>query len=339
MIGEDGKPSDDDGFDTGDIKEILKNRLEELKKELEDALEAVEMQTEEVMQPKGLEEYFDYYCYPSSVTDYNEQGKYLEKNAQKRQYLYDAIGRLVRVYAELAADIDKVYNPAEVNQVFTRVHDYEETRRALMLRSGDSVDFKVYDAEMRSLIDRYVMAGEIDEIDDMDEFSFLDYISHAIEETEPEEPKKKGSRSNAETMINNTRRYVNRRRNSNPNEYMRLSARLERLIKDLEQQRIDYAEFLRKVKEINEELVGKGPVGDPILQNFAYRALYDNLGSDLDLTKKIIQVIADNISVGFRTVSGFQRRLKLAIANALKDTEYNPDVIYQIVDHHPEQWT
>ena len=209
-----------------------KPKVEELKKELEDALEAVEMQTEEVMQPKGLEEYFDYYCYPSSVTDYNEQGKYLEKNAQKRQYLYDAIGRLVRVYAELAADIDKVYNPAEVNQVFTRVHDYEETRRALMLRSGDSVDFKVYDAEMRSLIDRYVMAGEIDEIDDMDEFSFLDYISHAIEETEPEEPKKKGSRSNAETMINNTRRYVNRRRNSNPNEYMRLSARLERLIKE-----------------------------------------------------------------------------------------------------------
>ena len=338
-VGEDGKPTDGDGFDTGDIKEILKNRLKELKKELEDALEAVEMQTEEVMQPKGLEEFFEYYCYPSSVVDYNEQGKYLEKNAQKRQYLYDAIGRLVRVYAELAADIDKVYSPAEVNKVFTRVHDYEETRRALMLRSGDSVDFKVYDAEMRSLIDRYVMAGEIDEIDDMDEFSFLDYISHAIEETEQKEHKRKGGRSNAETMINNTRRYVNRRRNSNPNEYMRLSARLERLIKDLEQQRIDYAEFLRKVKEINEELVGKGPVGDPILQNFAYRALYDNLGSDLDLTKKIIQVIADNISVGFRTVPGFQRRLKLAITNALKDTEYNPDVIYQIVDHHPEQWT
>ena len=336
-VGEDGNPTDGDGFETGDIKEMLKNRLEDLKKELEDAFEAVEMQTDEVLQPKGLEQYFDYYCYPSSVVDYNEQGEYLEKNAQKRLYLYDAIGKLVRVYAELAGDIDKVYSQTEIDKVFKRVRDYEETRRALMLRSGDSVDFKLYDAEMRSLIDRYVMAGGIDEIDDMDEFSFLEYISHAIEETEQERPQR--PRSNAETMINNTRRYVNRRRNSNPNEYLRLSERLERLIKDLEKQRIEYAEFLRKVKEINEELTGQGPVGDPILQNFAYRALYDNLGSDLELTKKMIQVIADNISVGFRTVPGFARRLKMAIANALKDTEYKSEDIYQIIEHHPEQWT
>lgn len=339
-VGDDGEPTEGDGFETGDIREILKNRLEELKKELEDALEAVEMQAEEVLQPKGLDEYFEYYCYPATVTDYNEQGEYLEKNAQKRQYLYDAIGKLVRVYAEIASDIDKVYTASEVKRIFDQVHDYEETRKALMLRSGDSVDFKIYDAEMRSLIDRYVSAGEIDEVENMDEFSFLEYIDKAIQEKKDEEQKpKKKERSDAETMTNNTRRFVNRRRNANPNEYERLSARLERLIKDLEQQRIDYAEFLREVKRINEELVGKGSQGDPILQNFAYRALYDNLGSNIDLTKQIIQVIADNKSEGFRNVPGFARRLKMAIANALKGTEFNADNIYGIVEHHPEQWT
>jgi type I restriction enzyme R subunit len=210
----------------------------------------------------------------------------------------------------------------------------------LLLRSGDSVDFKIYDAEMRSLIDRYVMAGSVADIDDLDEFSFLEYIANAIADEETQEPKKrKGGRSDAETMINNTRRYVCRRRNSNPSEYKRLSARLERLIKDLEQQRIDYAEFLRKVKEINEELQGRGLTGDPILHNLAYRALYDNLGSDLELTKKIIEVIDINKTVGFRTVPGFARRLKNAIAQALKDTEYDPNEIYNIIDHHPEQWT
>ena len=242
----------------------------------------------------------------------------------------------------MASDIDKVYNASEVDDIYAKVHDYEDIRRALMLRSGDSVDFKIYDAEMRSLIDRYVMAGSVSDIDDLDEFSFLEYIANAIAdaETETHEPqKRKRGRSDAETMINNTRRYVCRRRNSNPNEYKRLSARLERLIKDLEQQRIDYAEFLRRVKEINEELQGRGLTDDPILRNLAYRALYDNLGNDLELTKKIIGVIDDNRSDGFRTVPGFQRRLRNAISVALKDTAYNPDDIYHIIEHHPEQWT
>ena len=339
-VGAEGEPNDDDKFDPADIQKLLKQRLEGLKQSLEDALEAVEMQTDEVMQPKELDDYFEYYCYPSSVIDYDQQTDYLEKNAKKRQYLYDAINKLVRVYAELASDIDKVYSDSEVDSIFAKVRDYDDIRRALLLRSGDSVDFKIYDAEMRSLIDRYVMAGSVADIDDLDEFSFLEYIANAIADEETQEPKKrKGGRSDAETMINNTRRYVCRRRNSNPSEYKRLSARLERLIKDLEQQRIDYAEFLRKVKEINEELQGRGLTGDPILHNLAYRALYDNLGSDLELTKKIIEVIDVNKTVGFRTVPGFARRLKNAIAQALKDTEYDPNEIYNIIDHHPEQWT
>lgn len=335
-----GTSNGDDKFDPADIQKLLKNRLEGLKQSLEDALEAVKMQTDEVMQPKELDDYFDYYCYPSSVVDYNQQTKYLEDNVRKRLYLYDAIGKLIRVYSEFASDIDKVYDASEVNGIYTKVHDYEDIRRAILLRSGDSVDFKIYDAEMRSLIDRYVMAGGISDIDDMDEFSFLEYIANAIAAEEDNEPtERQRSRSDAETMINNTRRYVCRRRNSNPNEYERLSARLERLIKDLEQQRIDYAEFLRRVKEINEELQGRGLTDDPILHNLAYRALYDNLGSDLELTKKIIGVIDVNKTVGFRTVPGFARRLRNAIAQALKDTEYDPNEIYNIIDHHPEQWT
>jgi hypothetical protein len=79
--------------------------------------------------------------------------------------------------------------------------------------------------------------------------------------------------------------------------------------------------------------------GDPILHNLAYRALYDNLGTDLELTKQIIEVIDVNKTVGFRTVPGFARRLRNAIAQALKDTEYDPNEIYNIIDHHPEQWT
>ena len=341
-VGAEGEPNDGDKFDPADIQKLLKNRLEGLKESLEDALEAVEMQTDEVMQPKELDNYFDYYCYPSSVTDYEQQTECLEKNAKKRQYLYDAISKLVRVYAELASDIDKVYTASEVDGLYAKVCDYKDIRCALMLRSGDSVDFKIYDAEMRSLIDRYVMAGAVNDIDDLDEFSFLEYIATAIADAEAEtkeSQKRKGGRSDAETMINNTRRYVCRRRNSNPNEYKRLSARLERLIKDLEQQRIDYAEFLRRVKEINEELQGRGLTDDPILRNLAYRALYDNLGNDLDLTKKIIEVINVNRSDGFRTNIGFQRRLKNAISQALKGTVYDADVIYHIVEHHPEQWT
>ena len=49
-------------------------------------------------------------------------------------------------------------------------------REAIMKRMGDYVDLKLYDAEMRALLDNFVTAKHATKLADLEDFSFLDMI-------------------------------------------------------------------------------------------------------------------------------------------------------------------
>lgn len=324
---------------TEDMEGLMKNRLAALKEDLENVFEQIALLTEEVAEPKELEDYCDYFCYPSNVTDENEQEKWIEKNLQKRTILYNAIKLLERIYADLASEIDKVYTADDAKTIYKRVHDYEQLRVALMLRSGDTADLKVYDAEMRSLIDRYVSADASEIIDDLSQLSFLNIIKREIDGKGDMKKRCGGERGSAEAMAQNTRHYINRSKTSNANLYNRLSTRLQKLLDELRQETIDYAEFLKKIKEINEELINGGHVSDPRIDCMAKKALYDNLGENAEITMRVCEAIDNTYAQGFRQNPRFQARMKRAINTSLDGTDYSVDDVWNIVITHREKWT
>jgi len=330
-------PEGEKQWDPADMEGLMKERLAALKKDLENALEQIALLTEEVAEPKDLEDYCNYFCYPSNATE-EEQEVWIEKNLQKRTILYNSIKLLERIYADLASEIDKVYTEDEAKAVYKRVHDYEQLRTALMLRSGDTVDLKMYDAEMRSLIDRYVSADSSETIDDLSQMSFLDIIKREIDGTGDMKKRCGGERGCAEAMIHNTRHYLNRSKTSNANLYKRLSVRLQKLLEEMRQEKIEYAEFLQKIKEINEELLNGGIISDPRINTMAKKALFDNLGEDADLALSVYDAINVSYAQGFRQNPAFQVRMKKAIRSKLKDTEYSVDDIWNIVISHREEW-
>lgn len=333
----DDNPEGEKQWDPADMEGLMKERLAALKKDLENVFEQIALQTEEVAEPKGLEDYCAYFCYPSNATE-EEQVVWIEKNLQKRTILYDSIKRLERIYADLASEIDKVYSVEKAKDIYQRVHDYEQLRIALMLRSGDAVDLTLYDAEMRSLIDRYVSADSSETIDDLSQMSFLDLINREIAGTGNIKGRCGGERGSAEVMIQNTRHYINRSKTSNANLYTRLSKRLEKLLEEMRLERIEYAEFLQKIKEINEELINGGHVSDPRINTMAKKALFDNLGGNADFALSVYDTINVSYAQGFRQNPAFQVRMKKAIETKLEGTEYSVDDIWNIVISHREEW-
>ena len=333
----DDNPEGEKLWDPADMEGLMKERLAALKKDLEAVFEQIALQTEEVAEPKGLEDYCAYFCYPSDATE-EEQEKWIEKNLQKRTILYDSIKRLERIYADLASEIDKVYTEKEAKDIYKQVRDYEQLRIALMLRSGDAVDLTLYDAEMRSLIDRYVSADSSETIDDLSQMSFLDLIKREIDGTGNIKGRCGGERGSAEVMIHNTRHYINRSKTSNANLYTRLSKRLEKLLEEMRLERIEYAAFLQEIKKINEELINGGHVSDPRINTMAKKALFDNLGGDADFALSVFETINVSYALGFRQNQGFQARMKKAIENKLEGSEYSVEDIWNIVMSHPEEW-
>ena len=100
-------------------------------------------------------------------------------------------------------------------------------------------------------------------------------------------------------------------------------------IKDLE------ADLDKSIKALAEE-IRKGENVDPRINSEGKKALYDNLGRNVDFALKLYNVIDANAAVGFRTSEIRKRKLLIAIQKALVGTEFDPEKILNIVIHNPE---
>ena len=71
------------GYDEKDVEGLLKNRLKEAKRELDDALQSV-ITLSEVVEPQSQVGYFAYFVYNAS-TPFDKQSGECESTAQKRE--------------------------------------------------------------------------------------------------------------------------------------------------------------------------------------------------------------------------------------------------------------
>ena len=205
-------------------------------------------------------------------------------------------------------------------------------RSAIMQRSGDFVDLKRYDAEMRSLLDRFINADGARKIEELDDFSFLDILDSDDEYSQDENQNIGGERGVAETLKANTRRVINRKRETNPAEYERLTDKLNRLIEDLKNKNIEYEEYLKGIKALNEEIRNERKYSDPRLNTPGKKALYDNLGKNIDLTLKVIEVVRTKAQMNWRNNVMRKRMLQMAVTEVLKDSSFDIVTIMNILD-------
>jgi type I restriction enzyme R subunit len=305
-----------EGFNKEDVLGLLKDRLEEGRKDLEEALEIVRALCEPVLPPGDSAAYIRYFC--GDV----ENPYALKENELKRVKLYKSVSHLLRVYSDLANDMSGAGFSKEQAQAIEReVKHYEQVRMEIKLASGDYIDLKKYEPAMRTLIDRYISAEETEKLSAFDDMTLVDLIVKKGEDAVKELPEmvKQSKEATAETIENNVRRLIIDEMPTNPKYYQRMSELLEELVKLRKQSDVEYKQYLAKIVALTKQV--KSPEQSAYypasVDTKAKQALYDNLGQDEAKSLAVDKAVMDSREAGFRGNLLKEKRIRLAIKKVL----------------------
>jgi len=256
---------------------LLQDRLKKGKERLDQAQESLDLLCEPVEPPKGELEHIHYFCGNTEIP------ADLQEREPQRAALYKATVALVRAYANIADELDLAgYSAADIVRIKQHMDRYLNVREIVRKASGESLDLKAYEADMRHLIDTYIEADEPRKISPFDDMPLLDLIvqtgiGNAIA------AQLGGLTGNkdaiAETIENNVRRTIIKEHLNDPAYYETMSALLDEIIAARKTKAIEYEQYLKRIAELAKQ-VDAGQAEDtpePLKKSPALRALYNNL--------------------------------------------------------------
>ena len=251
---------DADGTD-GNV--MLKDWLKEGKAQLDAAREALRYLCEPVAHPREMEQYLRYFC--GDADDANA----LTSTEPLRVSFYKSVVTLLRAYAEIAQNLAEAgYSDAEIPALEKEVQFYAETRSAIKKHSGEELDIKPYEADMRHLINTYIQADPAAELGNLASLSLTEMIiDTGIHDAIARKLNAEGKLSNnaiAEGIINNVRKTIIRDQLTDPRFYKEMSKLLDDLILQKRDDTVAYETFLKNAEALVKRLANKHPdVGIP----------------------------------------------------------------------------
>lgn len=313
-----------EGYSAEDIEGLIKDRLGEAKKYLDLSLEELEDLCGGVPAPRAEIDYIHYFCGENGVGGIDD-----EFCSRSREKLYKLVNRLVRAYAEIKGEMtDAGYTAAEQAEIDKKVTFYTALKETIGNASGDFIDLKSYEADMRRLIDTYIKADDSRKIGEFDDFTLLDFV-----QAQGEKLGGKGKEAAAEAIENNIRKKVVEKILINPRYYEKMSAILDELIKARREGAIAYEKLLEKYIEMvknAETPENNAHYPESIRHSGALRAFYDNCGEDEELALALDKAVRESKQADFRHNEFKERRIKQALYNVLKD-KGEVERVYNIV--------
>jgi type I restriction enzyme R subunit len=313
-----------EGYAPEDIDGLIKDRLKEAKKYLDKILEELDDLCGGVPAPKEEINYIHYFCGEDGVGGIDD-----ESCSRSREKLYKLVNCLIRAYTEIKGEMsDAGYTATEEANIDKEFIMYTGLKETIGNASGDFIDLKSYEADMRRLIDTYIKADDSRKIGEFDNFTLLDFV-----EVQGEKLSGKGKESAAEAIENKIRKKVVEKTLINPKYYKNMSAILDDLIKARREGVIAYEEMLAKYIELVKSV--ENPENNPhyptsIRNRGALRALYDNCGEDESLALALDKAVRDNKQDDFRHNPFKERKIKKALFKLLNEKD-EVERVYNIV--------
>ncbi len=318
-----------------DPEVLLQDRLKKGKERLDNAIEALALLCEPVEPPKGELEHIHYFCGNTEI------GSDLKEREPQRAALYKATVGLVRAYANIADELEPAgYSAGDITRIKQQLDQYLDVREIIRRASGETLDLKAYEADMRHLIDTYIEADEPRKISPFDGMGLLELlvktgIANAVA---TQLGGMKGNRNAiAETIENNVRSKIIKENLSDPAFYEKMSALLDEIIVARKAKAIEYEEYLKRIAELAKKVeFGIGDDTPAQLNSPGRRALYNNLkqrapsgavnraaaaSADdvLDLAIRIDNVVKHVRPDGWRGVQAREQVIKSALYGVLQD--------------------
>ena len=208
------------------------------------------------------------------------------------------------------------------------------------LASGDYIDLKKYEPAMRILIDRYITAEESEKLSAFDDMTLVDLIVKKGEDAISELPDvvKQSQEAVAETIENNVRKLIIDEMPTNPKYYLRMSELLDELVKKRKQADVEYKEYLKQIVALSKKV--KNPMDESVgaeINTPAKRALYDNLGQNINKAVAINKAVLNSRQADWRGNRLKERAIRVGIKNVMPDiTEEELKNIFEIIRNQNE---
>ncbi len=265
----------------GDNNVHLKNWLEEGKSQLDEAREALHYLCEPVALPREMEQFLRYFC--GDAADPNA----LNETEALRVSFYKAVASFVRAFAAIAQSLTEAgYSDADAAALRTEVEFYSDIRTAIKRHSGEELDIKPYEADMRHLINTYIQADPAADLGKLGTLSLTELIIETgIHDAIARKLNAKGKLSRnaiAESIINNVRKTIIRDQLTDPRFYDEMSKLLDDLIQQNRTDTAAYERFLQEAEALVRRLAARQPeAGVPAALHGKPEAivLFNNLGS------------------------------------------------------------
>jgi type I restriction enzyme R subunit len=321
-------------FDPKDITGCFKPINDEFKNDLENQLEA----TRKLLEPAGdfnNNENLKAYFVSANLGDLEA----LKASEGKRVNLYKQINSLVRAFSNICGfELEAGFTEESFKKVRNEVEKYIDVKKFVKLASGDYVDLKLYEPDMRHLIDTYIKSDKSEVVADLSDTPLLQILAKDpdLEGRITVLTNSKDSKSAAETIVNNVRKEIAERAAGNPIYFEKMSKILASLIDmDLERKE-QYKAFLEKIKDlaikIIEPDISKYPSS---VKSAGERAIYDILSENLDPSLEVIEILR-NAQADWETDSRKTRIVRLALITTLHGDDLMADRIIDIAKRHDE---
>jgi type I restriction enzyme R subunit len=326
---------DSEGFTQEEVGIQLKDRLKIARDRLFTALETVESICENVASPKSDLAYIQYFC------GNTENADDLQATEYKRMALYKSIVEYIRAYANVKADfITAEFTDSEIKRFNNKLDAYLNLREIIRIASGETIDLKAYEADMRFLIDTYIRAEESEVISPFENISLLDLLETDMDKAIDGLPKEiKGNQEAvAEVIENNVRSKIVEEHLLDPKYFDHMSVLLQELIVRRKQETINYQQYLKEIAELIKKVNQGKEDGIPKSLNTKGKvALYHTLEENEVLTLACEEAVQYAKQDGFRENLAKQKLVKKAIYDVVDDVN-KVEQVYRIIDAHKDEY-
>lgn len=314
-----------DCYDKEDVSGLLTDRLDKAKEQLENSLEALRALCEPVTPPKDMVDYYHYFCGTNTEAfDLDE----LEGNMPKREQLYNLSAAALRAFGEVSGELQEKYRYTvdQIKAIEREVTYYIKVRDDVRLASGDYVDLKKYDPDMRHLIDTYLSANPSRVLTYFGGATLVELLVDngiaALKDMPASTPKEQ--EAVAETIENNVRKEIVEKTRSNPKYYEKMSELLRELIAKRRNDVINYEEYLRQIVELAKKVhkpESSTEYPADIRESAAKRAFYDYLDGDANVANQLHEAVMFSKQDNFRGSKIKERKIWRAIRAIVRDDQ------------------
>src|SRR5690625_1996046 len=336
----------DDSAEGADPAVLMQDRLDKGRERLDAALERFSALCEPVPPPRDDLAYLHYFCGNTEIA------LDLKEREPRRVELYKTVAELLRAWANLADDLpDAGYRPLEGERMHHTVNWAVKLRDVIRNASGETLDLKPYEADMRHLIDTYVEASAPHKVSPFEDTGLLELIrAIGMDEAVQQLPDgiKDDRHAVAETIENNVRRKIVKAELNDPEFYAKMSDLLDEVIRFRKEQAHRYEEYLQRMAKLVEQVQAghADDTPDVLKKNPAMRALFNNLhvvgdgigdsGAErtawLELAQKLDGTIRRSRQADWRGNPVKERNIKRAMLPLLNNDAEEVERLFRIIE-------